>query len=479
MPSSELISYDPCTDEVVWRGPALEPGEIPAVAAAARRAFPDWAETPLETRRAVALAFADAVRARRGEIARLISRETGKPYWETLTEADSVAGKVAISIRAQDARAGETLAEAGGGVRQALRHRPHGVLAVIGPFNFPMHLANGHIVPALLAGNTVVFKPSEKTPASGLMMAELWRRAGLPEGVLQTAIGGGEIGRALVADEGIDGVLFTGGAAAGRSIHLALAGRPDKILALELGGNNPLIAWDVADPEDAAHLIVQSAFVSAGQRCSCARRLILAEGPAGDAVLEALVALTDRLRVGAPFDEAAPYLGPVIDNAAADGLLAARDRLIALGARPLRPLARLTPGRPLLSPALLDMTGASARPDEEVFGPMLQIIRVQTFDDALAAAATRFGLAAGLIGGDEALYRRFWRGVRAGVVNWNRPTTGAASASPFGGIGASGNHRPSAYYAADYCAFPVAGLEADTAGFRIETGLCPAGPAPA
>jgi succinylglutamic semialdehyde dehydrogenase len=471
----ELISHDPCTDEIVWQGPALDPCDVPAVVASARRAFPDWAETLLDRRRQIALAFADAVRARRSEIARLISRETGKPYWETLTEADSVAAKVAISIRAQDARAGETLAEAPGGVRQALRHRPHGVLAVIGPFNFPMHLANGHIVPALLAGNAVVFKPSEKTPASGLMMAGLWREAGLPDGVLQTALGGGEIGRALVADEGIDGVLFTGGAAAGRSIHLALAGRPDRILALELGGNNPLIAWDVADPEDAAHLIVQSAFVSAGQRCSCARRLIVPTGPDGDAVLEALVALTDRLRVGAPFDDPAPYLGPVIDNAAADGLLAARDRLVGLGAQTIRPLARLTPDRPLLSPALLDMTDASERPDEELFGPLLQIVRVPTFDEALAAAATRFGLAAGLIGGDEALYRTFWRGVRAGVVNWNRPTTGAASASPFGGIGASGNHRPSAYYAADYCAFPVAGLEADQGGFRIETGLSPAG----
>jgi succinylglutamic semialdehyde dehydrogenase len=473
MSPSEIVSLDPCTGAEVWRGPATAPADLRAMVATARRAGLDWAESPLEARRVVALRFAAAVKEERESIARLISRETGKPFWEALTEADSVAAKVAISIRAQDARAGETIGEAAG-ARQALRHRPHGVLAVIGPFNFPMHLANGHIVPALLAGNAVIFKPSEKTPASGLRMAELWRRAGLPDGVLSVAVGDGALGRALVALDGVDGVLFTGGATAGRHIHQALAGRPDKILALELGGNNPLVAWNIdADGvEDAAHLIVQSAFVSAGQRCSCARRLIVQAGAPGDRIIEALTALTDRLRVGGPFDEPQPFLGPVIDNAVADALLAAEARLTSLGARLIRPLDRLDPGRPLLRPALVDMTSAGEPPDEEYFGPLLQILRVDDFPAAIAAAgATRFGLAAGLIGGDEALYRAFWRGVRAGVVNWNRPTTGASSAAPFGGVGDSGNHRASAFYAADYCAYPVAGLESPSPKFRLETGL--------
>ncbi len=471
MSRSELVSFDPCTEEVLWRGAAIDDAGLNAMVRRARSAFADWEETPLEARRAVALRFAAAVRDDREAIARLISRETGKPYWETLTEADSVAAKVAISIRAQDERAGESVGEAAG-VRQAVRHRPHGVLAVIGPFNFPMHLANGHIVPALLAGNAVVFKPSEKTPACGVRMAELWAQAGLPEGVLQVALGERDVGRALVAHDGIDGILFTGGAAAGRSIHHALAGRPDKILALELGGNNPLIAWDVDDAEVAAHLIVQSAYVSAGQRCSCARRLIVPAGAAGERIVEALVALTDRLRVGAPFDQPQPFLGPVIDNHAADAMLRAQEGLERAGARAIRALKRPAQGLPLLSPGLLDVTEVADPPDEEYFGPLLQVTRAGTFDDALAAAsATRFGLAAGLIGGDEALWRRFWRGVRAGVVNWNRPTTGASSAAPFGGVGASGNHRPSAYYAADYCAWPAASLEAAAPAFRIDTGL--------
>lgn len=473
MSPSEIISLDPCTGETVWRGAAVDGAGLQAMIGSARAAFRDWALAPLEARRGIAERFAALVKARREEVARLIARETGKPFWECLTEADSVAAKVAISIRAQDERAGERVAESGG-VRQAIRHRPHGVLAVIGPFNFPMHLANGHIVPALLAGNAVVFKPSEKTPASGLMMADLWREAGLPDGVLQVAIGGGDVGKALVLDHGIDGVLFTGGVAAGRAIHRSMADRPDRILALELGGNNPLIAWDVGEDEteDAAHLIVQSAFVTAGQRCSCARRLVLPAGPAGDRLLDALLAVTSRLRLGAPFEDPAPFLGPVIDTAAADALLGAADRLAELGGRVLTPLARPAPSRPLLRPGVVDMTDARERPDEELFGPLLQVIRAPNVDEALRLATeTRFGLAAGLIGGDEALYRRFWLEVRAGVVNWNRPTTGASSAAPFGGVGASGNHRPSAYYAADYCAFPVAGLETASPQFRLETGL--------
>ena len=469
----ELVSADPCTGETVWSGSVTELSALDSAAAAARAAASVWSRTPLEQRRQVALAFAKRVAEAREDIARLISRETGKPFWETLTEADSVAAKVAISIRAQDQRAGETIAEAGG-VRQALRHRPHGVLAVLGPFNFPMHLANGHIVPALLAGNAVVFKPSEKTPASGARMADLWREAGLPEGVLTLVQGGADIGAALAAHPDIDGVLFTGSVRAGQAIHRGLVDAPWKILALELGGNNPLIAWDVDDIESAAHLVVQSAFVSAGQRCSCARKLVVEVGPKGDALVDALASLTDRLRVSAPFYQPEPFLGPVIDNTAANALLDAEAGLIAAGGHAIRPLGRADPARPFLRPALIDITEARQTTDEELFGPLLQIARVSNFEQALGEAnRTRFGLAAGLIGGDEALFDRFWQGVRAGVVNWNRPTTGASSAAPFGGVGASGNHRPSAFYAADYCAYPVAGLETGETRFRVANGLAP------
>jgi succinylglutamic semialdehyde dehydrogenase len=466
----DLVSTDPCTGEELWRSPAAEIADVAEAVEAARRGFAAWSARPVEARVAVARTFAQTVRAEREDIAALISRETGKPLWETLTEADSLAAKAEISITARAERAGERGGEAAGATAR-LTHRPHGVMAVLGPFNFPMHLPNGHIAPALLAGDAIVFKPSEKTPATGERLVRLWHRAGVPTDVLRMLAGGPELGRALVEHEGIDGVLFTGAARTGIAIHRAMAGRPDKLLALELGGNNPLVVWDAADIEAAAHLVVQSAYVTAGQRCSCARRLILPEGAFGDRLLDALIDLIGRIVVGAPFEAPAPFMGPVIDTAAAEALLAAQADLTARGGRILKAMARARPFGPFLTPGLIDVTGVDVA-DEEHFGPMLQVVRVSDFDAAIAAANnTRFGLAAALISEDVALYRRFHASVRAGVINWNRPTTGAASSAPFGGVGLSGNHRPSAYYAADYCAYPVASLESVRASFRIGEGL--------
>ena len=465
---SRFSSLEPATGATLWEGKA---GDVSAAVARARAALPAWASTRLEDRIALAQAFKGVVTERAEAFARLIARETGKPFWETKTEVASVAAKVDISITAQAERAGSRSGEVGG-VRQALRHKPHGVLAVLGPYNFPAHLPNGHVVPALLAGNTIVFKPSEQTPAVAEFMAECWHAAGLPEGVLNIVQGGGDTGRALATAD-IDGLLFTGSAHVGAALARQFAETPGKILALEMGGNNPLIVWDVASDtlDAAAALIVQSAYLSAGQRCTCARRLIIKDGAEGP-LLDRVTALIDRLIVGEPFGEPQPFMGPVIANHAADGLVAGANALIAKGAKVIRPLTRPSDDLPFLMPALFDVTGLSGLPDTELFGPFLQMTRVSDWDAAIAAAnATKFGLAAGLIGGDAALYDRFWQQSRAGVVNWNRPTNGAASNAPFGGIGLSGNHRPSAYYAADYAAWPVASLEADRPEGSIAVGL--------
>jgi succinylglutamic semialdehyde dehydrogenase len=465
---SAFESTDPCTGDVIWQGAA---GDVAAAVAAARAALPGWATTSLDDRIGVARAFKAVVTERGDAFALLIARETGKPLWETKTEVGSVAAKVDISITAQAERAGSRSGEVGG-VRQVLRHKPHGVLAVLGPYNFPAHLPNGHIVPALLAGNTIVFKPSEQTPAVADFMAECWAAAGLPAGVLNLVHGGGDTGRDLAAAD-IDGLLFTGSAHVGAALARQFSATPHKLLALEMGGNNPLIVWDLADDafDAAAALIVQSAYLSAGQRCTCARRLIVRDGSEA-ALIDRVTALIDRIIVGAPFDDPQPFMGPVIGNRAADGLVTGAQELLARGARVIRPLSRAVADRPFLTPALYDVTGLAGLSDSELFGPFLQLTRVADWDAAIAAAnATKFGLSAGLIGGDAALYDRFWTASRAGVVNWNRPTNGAASNAPFGGIGLSGNHRPSAYYAADYAAWPVASLEADVPEGSIATGL--------
>ncbi len=464
---AELISFEPATGVGLWRGPL---GDAAAEGAAARMGQPGWAATPLAARIDTLRRFADAVRAAAEPFAELIARETGKPLWEATGEVASVAAKVDISIEAQAERASERATEAAGAATR-VRHKPHGVLAVLGPYNFPAHLPNGHIVPALLAGNAVVFKPSEKTPAAGAMLVRLLHQAGVPEGVVRLLVGGRAEGEALARSPGVDGLLFTGSARGGLALARLFADTPGRILALEMGGNNPLVVWNAADVDAAATIAVQSAFLSAGQRCTGARRLVVEDGRHA-ALVERIGRLIDRLVVGAPLDRPAPFMGPLIDNDAADGVMAAYRTLLAAGGIALRPMARPDPDRPFVTPALVDVTAVADRPDEEVFGPLLQMVRVPDFDAALREAnTTRYGLAASLVGGGPELFERFWAEARAGVVNWNRPTNGAPSTAPFGGIGLSGNHRPSAWYAADYCAYPVTSVEEAVARATIPHGL--------
>ena len=344
----------------------------------------------------------------------------------------------------------------------ATRYKPHGVIAVFGPFNFPAHLPNGHIVPALLAGNTVVFKPSEAAPLVGQVMVECWQAAKLPPGVINLIQGGRETGELLASHPGIDGIFFTGSFAAGSAINQTLAADPGKILALEMGGNNPLVVHKVSNLDAAAYTIVQSAYVTAGQRCTCARRLIVPDGPHVNPLLDRLGHMTRSIRVGRYTDEPEPFIGPVISDAAAEKILAAQGELRSRGGKVLVELKSPGPRLAMLSPGLIDTTDVKDRADTEVFGPLLQVIRVRDFDAAIREANnTRYGLAAGLLSDDRELWHRFLRKIRAGVVNWNRPTTGASGALPFGGVGRSGNHRPSGYFAADYCSYPVASMESE------------------
>ena len=463
-----LVSTNPATGEQVWSGKIGDPA---VEVAAARAAWPAWAAHSVAFRVEAVRRFANVVRAKEAEFAEIISNETGKPFWEARTEVGAVVNKVEISVDAYAERTPQRRLEAALGNKVAVRHKPHGVLAVLGPYNFPAHLPNGHIVPALIAGNAVVFKPSEKTPAVGEFLVRCFHEAKIPEDVVRLLIGGPDQGKALAGEPGIDGLLFTGSARAGQSLHRQFAETPHKILALELGGNNPLVVWNAKDIEPSAVMVVQSAFLTAGQRCTAARRLIVEDGHEGE-LLAAIQKLMGRMIVGGPFADPQPFMGPVIDNAAADHVQEQWLNLMMKGGKPLRRLDRPQKDLPFLTPALIDVTDLRDRPDEEIFGPVLQIIRVKDFDAAINEANnTRFGLAASLIGGSPEMYDKFWANVRAGVINRNKPTNGAPSNAPFGGIGLSGNHRPSAFYAADYCAYPVTSSEADRARASIGAGL--------
>lgn len=458
---TEWIKSDPIHQQAIWQGTEATTEDVAQACQAARVAFKSWARTPLLERIAIIERFAALLEQNKQHLASVISQETSKPLWETLTEVQSMIAKVAISIRAYHQRTGESETPMADGVA-SLRHRPHGVLAVFGPYNFPGHLPNGHIVPALIAGNTLVFKPSELTPWTAEETVKLWHEAGLPNGVLNLVQGGRLTGEALANFTEIDGLLFTGSANTGYQLHKQVAGSPEKILALEMGGNNALIIDEIEDIDAVVNLTLQSAFISAGQRCTCARRLIIKNGAVGDAFIQRLVEASKKLLIGEWNDQPQPFMGGVISLKAAEAMLDAQKRLLDLGAQPLLKMEKLRENSSLLSAGILEVTALSDVPDEEYFGPLTCISRYDHFDEAVELAnKTRFGLSVGLVSPDRALFEKILIEARAGIVNWNKPLTGASSAAPFGGVGASGNHRASAFYAADYCAWPMASLESE------------------
>lgn len=463
-------SINPATLAPLWQGQTATREQVHHAVSAAQQAGHLWASTPLNQRIEVLKAFAQHLTLKIEAFTRIISDESGKPLWEAKTEAQAVIAKVEISIRAFEERMPFKYTEEQQ-ARSGVAYKPHGVMVVLGPFNFPAHLSNGHIVPALLAGNTIVYKPSELTPGVAALVTQCWHESGLPAGVFNLIQGNAQCAQWLI-DEDIQGVLFTGSYRAGVQIHQQLAARPHVILALEMGGNNPLIIDHLQDIPAAVYQTILSSFITAGQRCSCARRVLIPNNAFGAQFLEALLAATQALRMGAPLDTPEPFLGPVIRPQHAIAHLKSQQQLISQGALPLQPMTCRTPDYPFLTPGIIDTTQISSPADEEIFAPLIQLYRYDTFDEAIARAnQTQYGLTAGLLSDNPHHYDRFYANIRAGLVYWNRATTGASSQLPFGGIGHSGNHRPSAFFATDYCAYPVANMTQPTV--TLPTTLLP------
>ncbi|WP_286240919.1 succinylglutamate-semialdehyde dehydrogenase [Neptuniibacter halophilus] len=456
-----LESVNPGTGERIWQGDAADEQQVNAAVTAAAEAFPHWADLTLNQRAAFLHRFSDLLLEYSDLLADTIGQETGKPLWEAATEVTAMRGKAGLTISAYEQRCPEE-ESISNGIRSLLSHRPHGVVAVFGPYNFPGHLPNGHIMPALLAGNTVVLKPSELTPRTAELMVHLWQKADLPDGVLNLLQGGKETGAALAAHPDINGLYFTGSAATGCYLHQQFGGQPEKILALEMGGNNPLLVTRTKNITAAVYNTLQSAYITAGQRCTCARRLLVPKGDEGDQFLQALQNAVSHIAVGLYNQQPAPFMGSLISQSAMTQMLHAQNKLLDQGAEPLVSMQRFTDRGALLTPGLLDCSAIEHPDDEEYFGPLLQVYRVNSLQQATEMANnTRYGLSAGVLSDDPQVFEYFQRHVRAGLINWNRPLTGASSARPFGGGGLSGNHRPSAWYAADYCAYPVASLQSE------------------
>lgn len=432
---------------------------------AARRASAGWRRTSVAQRGQLLRAYGERLRARRDELARAISRAIGKPLWESLTEVDAMIGKVGISLGAGLDLLNFSVSPE---PNTRLRTRPIGVCAVIGPFNFPGHLANGHIVPALATGNTVVFKPSERAPEVGELMARCFDEAGLPRGVINVVQGGAKSAEALVESAEVDAVMFTGSTAVGSKILAASARFPGRLIALELGGRNPALVLDDAELSHAAREIAFAAFVTAGQRCTANSRVLVSRRVAG-ALIAKLEVSARETRVGPP-DAADVFLGPVIDEASRQRFLAmAASSRDAFEARVEAQRIEVGSRGYYLAPSLYVQRAGGLDPAraalgrEELFAPSLT---VEIFDDEEQAIAlandNRYGLAAAVFTASRERFERIADELEVGLCNWNRSTVGSSSKLPFGGRRASGNHRPAGVFSSLYCVDAVAELHVPT-----------------
>ncbi len=453
-----LESLNPAYGSLLWVGTSATEQEISMAALAAHQSLSGWANTPFEQRANCMREFAKQIEKNREPLVYLISHETGKPLWESETEVTAVIGKINLSIQAYQQRTWPLQTNTSD-ANACLRFKPQGVVVVLGAFNFPAHLSNGHIVPALLAGNTVLYKPSEQTPAVAELIMQCWHDSGIPAGVINCLQGDAQTGKYLLSQD-INGVYFTGSYPTGLKIHQQFSNRPEVILALEMGGNNPLVIDDVSDLNAAVYNTLLSTLITSGQRCTCARRVIIPNNHKGDEFLKRFIKACKMVKMG-PFDkQPQPFMGPVISYDQALNHLESQQNLINAGGESILPMSLHAENTGLLTPGIIDMTRVKNPPDEEIFAPFIQIHRYEYFEQAIQIANnTRYGLAAGLLSDKIEKYEQFFQEVRAGLINWNRPTTGAASSLPFGGIGLSGNHRPSAYFAADYCSYPIASME--------------------
>jgi succinylglutamic semialdehyde dehydrogenase len=436
---------------------------------AARAAFPAWRRLPQAERAAILKKYQAEIKKREEDLTQMIARETGKPLWEAKTEISAMINKVEITIN-ESAKlvADYEIAQIMDNTTGAVRYRPLGVMAVIGPFNFPGHLPNGHITPALLTGNTVVFKPSEKTPMVGQIMAECLEAAGVPAGVFNLLQGNGEVGRRLSVHEEVDGILFTGSYEVGTRIKQDTLQQHWKLLALEMGGKNPTIVWEDADLETAVFETLFSAYVTAGQRCSATSRIIV-HPKLIDAFTDLFHAKAKNFVIGHPFDN--PFMGPLIEPGAVDrymkfiGIASREGCEVIMRGKALELPTRgnyVTPSICRVTNASLEATKKSVFQQTEFFAPAVAILAADDADEAIAQAnATQYGLVASVFSANRAFYEKCIDGLCMGLVNWNKSTVGASSRLPFGGFKKSGNHFPTALTSTLYCTSPVASLEVE------------------
>ncbi len=443
---------------VVWSGsPNL--AHVDRAVAAARKALPAWSRLSHDDRVAALKRYAAAATKHVERIADRITLEMGKIRSESMLEAKLLAEKVNITLDeiSMSRVSGYDVSVNATRIGRC-RFKPHGVMAVVGPYNFPAHLPNGHFVPALLLGNTVVLKPSDKTPGVGQLLAECMHEAGMPAGVFNVVQGAADVARAMVGHDDLDGILFTGSWPVGKSILATNIDRPGRIVALELGGSNPAVVMPSADLKQAVIECARAAFATTGQRCTCTRR-ILVDRRVADRFLAAFCKVASTLLVGPGFSAEPIFMGPIVNEASLDAVLAEQALLAKSGGRVLVAATRMDRPGSFVTPSVIEVDRFDRATDREVFGPLVRVAIVDGLEDAIKQAnESDYGLAASIFTKDEAEFEHFFDACRSGCINWNNGTAGASSKLPFGGLGHSGNHRPAAAFSVDYCAYPVASM---------------------
>ncbi len=457
----KFSSYSPINEEILWEGDNSTEKDVELAVNSASEAFFVWSELDIEDRIKYLERYAEILKENKEELAKCISYEVGKPLWESITEVNSMIEKLEPCMEAYDLRNRTIIRENSDGTRSVTKFKPHGVVAIIGPYNFPGHMPNGHIMAALLAGNTVVLKPSEKVPFVSEKVMELWQKANLPKGVINMVQGDKTVGEMLCLNDGIKGVFFTGSKKAGQKIEELCLHK--KICVLEMGGNSPFIVWDTSNIDSAVITTIQSSFITSGQRCSTARRLIIPNNEFGNKFLTRLVEVSKNIKVGKPEDEEAPFICSLQSKELVDNIINKQNELASKGAKILIESKRITElGAAFITPGIIDVTDVNEKVDEEIIEPFVQLTRVSDFDEAIKVANdTCYGLAAGIITEDKNLYKIFERDIKAGILSLNKQLTGASKFAPFGGIKDSGNYRPSGFLAMDYCVYAVAKTECE------------------
>ncbi len=455
----QFVSKSPNNNEVVFTGNFATKNNCNKAVAAAKSAQQKWFELGVDTRIEYIRKFVEIVKENKEELSRTISVEVGKPKWESDGEINSIIGKVEPCIDAYKTRCSDIVIEKGT-AKGITRFRPLGVMLIIGPYNYPMHMTNGQIMAGLIAGNTIVLKPSDKAPLCATKIMECWQKAGLPDGVINMVQGNGETVKNIIENRDVNGVYFTGSYKVGQIISNLCS--TNQLCALEMGGDGPIVAWDSKDVRGAAITVVQGAFGTAGQKCVSTRKLIVPDNKFGKDLIKEIVKVSKKVIVGKFDDNETPFMGPLRTPQMVENALKMQKYLLSKGGVSLLKAEKLSFGECFISPCIIDVTGVKYTLKDEVFAPFLRVIRVKNFDDALKEAnASEYGLATSILTEDKELYNKYLNNAKFGLVNWNKPTVGSSAWAGFGGIKNSGNFRPSGYLASDFCSYAIASAEVE------------------